>query len=83
MGLPNHPSYPSGHACGAGAAQTAIGALLPEYAAEASRMAAEGAESRLYAGVHYRFDNDTGLTLGRMVARAVLDADRQGTLRRW
>ena len=83
MGHPNHPSYPSGHACGAGAAETAIGALLPEDAAEASRMAAEGAESRLYAGVHYRFDNDTGLALGRTVARAVLDADRQGRLRRW
>jgi hypothetical protein len=83
MGLPNHPSYPSGHACGAGAAETAIGALLPEDAAEASRMAAEGAESRLYAGVHYRFDNDIGLALGRTVARAVLDADRQGRLRRW
>ena len=83
MNLPNHPSYPSGHGCLVGAAETAIGALLPQEAAEASRLATEGAESRLYAGAHYRFDNDTGRALGRTVARAVLDADRQGRLRRW
>ncbi|AMY09568.1 PAP2 superfamily protein [Luteitalea pratensis] len=75
--------YPSGHGCLVGAAETAIGALLPQDAAEASRQATEGAESRLYAGAHYRFDNDIGRALGRTVARAVLDADRQGRLRRW
>jgi membrane-associated phospholipid phosphatase len=83
MGLPNHPSYPSGHGCVAGAAEAVIGELLPQEATEASRLAAEAAESRLYAGAHYRFDNEIGLALGRTVARAVLDADRQGTLRRW
>lgn len=78
--LPNWPSYPAGHACVAGAAAEALGALAPAARAAADRMAAEGAVSRLHAGVHYRFDNDTGLALGRRVARHVLAADARGRL---
>jgi len=36
--------------------------------------------SRLYAGVHYRFDNDVGLELGRQVARFVVAEDSAGRL---
>jgi hypothetical protein len=40
--------------------------------------------SRLYAGVHYRFDNDVGLDLGRRIARYAIQMDEAGTLtRRW
>lgn len=31
--------------------------------------------SRIYAGIHYRFDMNAGLTLGRQVARYALAQD--------
>jgi membrane-associated phospholipid phosphatase len=35
--------------------------------------AAEAAVSRLYAGIHYPFDNDNGLTQGRRIGQVILD----------
>ena len=35
-------------------------------------MADEAAESRLYAGIHYRFDKDAALKIGRQVADLAL-----------
>jgi len=78
VALPNFPAYPSGHACSAGAVAEVMGRLVPAARAEVEEVAAECAVSRLYAGVHYRFDNDVGLALGRRVARHVLAADARG-----
>jgi PAP2 superfamily len=64
VGLPNFPSYPSGHACSAGAFDAVLGHFLPQDRAEFTRIAEEQAMSRLYGGIHYRFDNDGGLALG-------------------
>ena len=36
--------------------------------------------SRLYGGIHYRFDNDIGLALGRAVVRHAVEAERRGVL---
>jgi hypothetical protein len=36
--------------------------------------------SRLYGGVHYRFDNDDGLALGRVVAAHAIAQERAGKL---
>jgi len=38
-------------------------------------MAQEASLSRLYAGIHYRFDFETGLELGRRAAELALAAD--------
>lgn len=73
VALPNFPAYPSGHACTAGAAETVLTAALPGAVDEIREAAWEMAESRLWGGVHYRFDNDAGLALGRSVARTVAD----------
>jgi len=35
-------------------------------------MAEEASLSRTYGGIHYRFDNEDGLQLGRTVASVVL-----------
>ncbi|HNQ54400.1 MAG TPA: hypothetical protein PKG66_03245 [Methanothrix sp.] len=35
-------------------------------------MADEAALSRLYGGIHYRFDNDKGLESGRMIGRVAI-----------
>jgi len=82
--LPNFPSYPAGHACLSGAMAETIGALVPEARSEVTELAEEAAVSRLYAGVHYPFDNETGLELGRRVARYVIAEDAAGRLmKRW
>ena len=73
VSLPNFPAYPSGHACTAGAAEAVLTAALPRAADEVRRAAWEMAESRLWGGVHYRFDNEAGLALGRSVAAYVAE----------
>lgn len=83
VNLPNFPSYPSGHACSAGAFDAVLGHFFPEERAEFTRIAEEQAMSRLYGGIHYRFDNDGGLALGRVVARYVVDQERRGKLNAW
>jgi membrane-associated phospholipid phosphatase len=79
--LPNFPAYPSGHACWAGFLSEVIGHYVPAARDEVRRLAEEAALSRLYAGVHYRFDNDVGLELGRTIARYVIDHEETGKLR--
>jgi hypothetical protein len=72
IGRPNHPSYPSSHACNSGASAYVLGALFPADAERLAAMADEAGESRLYAGIHYRFDKDAGLRIGRQVADLAL-----------
>jgi hypothetical protein len=65
---PNHPSYPSSHGCYSGASAYVLGALFPADAERLAAMADEAGESRLYAGIHYRFDKDAALGIARQVA---------------
>jgi membrane-associated phospholipid phosphatase len=83
VSLPNFPSFPSGHACTAGAFDRVLGHYFPAERAQFTAIAEDQAMSRLYAGVHYRFDNDGGLALGRAVARHVVDQERRGRFNRW
>ena len=64
---PPFPSYVSGHSSTSGAASTVLVAFFPADATRLRAMAEEAAVSRLYGGIHYRSDNEAGLTL---VARA-------------
>jgi hypothetical protein len=83
VGLPNFPSYPSGHACSAGAFDGVLGHFFPQDRAEFTRIAEEQAMSRLYGGIHYRFDDDVGLDLGRVVARNAVEREQRGGLNAW
>jgi hypothetical protein len=49
-----------------------LGALFPADAKRLAAMADEAGESRLYAGIHYRFDKDAGLAIARHVAALAL-----------
>lgn len=75
IGLPPHPSYPSAHSCVSGAHAGALKAFFPREAASIDAMALESSLSRLYGGIHYRFDMEAGLALGNAVARNVLRSD--------
>jgi uncharacterized damage-inducible protein DinB len=83
VGLPNFPSYPSGHACGGGALEAVLARYFPADSAAFARTAGEQAMSRLYGGIHYRFDNDVGLELGRAVGRYAVEQEQRGRLNRW
>ncbi len=72
IGLPNHPSYPSGHSCITAAYATIIASAFPEESARLTAMVEEAGNSRIYAGLHYRFDCTAGQELGRKVAQYVL-----------
>jgi membrane-associated phospholipid phosphatase len=77
FGLPNHPSYPSGHSCVSAAAATVLSHLFPDRAAELQSWVTDAGLSRMYAGIHYRFDITAGRGLGEAVARwAIAHADR-------
>ena len=71
---PPFPSYVSGHSGASGAAATVLSAFFPAEAAQLHGWAAEAAASRLYAGIHFRTDNQVGLALGTSVGRAALAA---------
>jgi len=73
--MPNHPSYPSNHACIDGAVAGVLSAAFPSERSRLDSIAFEGAISRVYAGIHYRFDIETGLALGRAVAAKAMAAD--------
>lgn len=75
IGLPPHPSYPSAHSCVSGAHAGALKAFFPRDAAALDAMATESSLSRLYGGIHYRFDMEAGLALGNAVARKVVRSD--------
>jgi membrane-associated phospholipid phosphatase len=77
IGRPNHPSYPSGHSCVSAAAATVIKAFFPEHAATLDAQVTEAGMSRIYAGIHYRFDITDGQALGRSVAGVALRYDRR------
>ena len=74
VGLPNHPSYPSNHACVSGAAADVLARLFPAQRVALLAMAHQAAESRIDAGIHYRFDMDAGLAIGHAAAEAAFNA---------
>jgi hypothetical protein len=72
IGLPNHPSYPSNHACTGSATGRVLDGLFPDEGGRYFALAQEVAMSRLFGGIHYRIDIDAGLEIGRKVAAKVL-----------
>ena len=75
VSLPNHPSYPSAHSCIDGAFSAVLEAAFPSELGRLEAMAQEASESRLYGGLHYRFDKEAGLALGRAAAAKALAAN--------
>ena len=52
-----------------------LAATFPSEARRLAAVAEESGLSRLYAGIHFRFDMEAGLALGRAVAAKALAAD--------
>jgi membrane-associated phospholipid phosphatase len=69
---PPFPSYVSGHSSTSGAASSVLASYFPKAAPQLRAWAGEAAVSRLYGGIHFRSDNEAGLTVGRKVAKAAI-----------
>lgn len=78
VGLPNHPSYPSGHSCITSAYATVLASAFPEESSRLLAMVEEAGLARIYGGLHYRFDCLVGRELGRRVAENVLRVTEGG-----
>lgn len=89
IATPPFPSYTSGHSTFSGAASAILAALFGDATSfqssqddqpsivrsftSFSQAADEAAESRLYGGIHFRFDNEDGLAGGQSLGRFVVD----------
>jgi hypothetical protein len=72
-GLPNFPSYTSGHSTFSAAAATVLGYLIPSKATQFTDMATEASLSRIYGAIHYRSDCVQGLKCGERVGGFAVD----------
>jgi hypothetical protein len=67
VGLPNFPSYTSGHSTFSAAAAEVLSYLVPNEAGYFRSQMDEAAISRLYGGIHYRSDIEVGKDHGTRV----------------
>lgn len=74
---PNHPSYPAAHACYSSATATMLSHFFPAEAAFIQAKAEEAGMSRMWAGIHFRSDIETGMALGKAAAEKVIEHDQQ------
>ncbi len=74
---PNHPSYPAAHGCASGAFTAVLAHLFPDDAEAITAKGEEGANSRMWGGIHFPSDIKVGLELGRAVAQKVIEHDQQ------
>jgi membrane-associated phospholipid phosphatase len=76
IGLPNFPSYTSGHSTFSAAAAEVLSYLFPEGESDFKAMRDEAALSRLYGGIHYRSDIEVGVESGIKVGSYTLQLAR-------
>ena len=69
---PQHPGYPSGHACASGGMAAVLAYLFPAEAQSFADRAQEAGTSTFDAGIHNQLDISAGLALGQSVGHAVV-----------
>ena len=72
IGVPNFPSFSSGHSTFSAAAASVLSYLFPSGAERFAALRDEAAISRLYGGIHYRSDIERGKEHGDRVASYTL-----------
>jgi membrane-associated phospholipid phosphatase len=71
--LPQHPGYPSGHACASGASGTVLGYIFPDDSSALATMASDAGTSTFDAAIHTQLDVSAGLALGQQVGNNVIE----------
>ncbi|MGE0455596.1 MAG: phosphatase PAP2 family protein [Vicinamibacteria bacterium] len=77
VGLPNFPSYTSGHSTFSAASAAVLSYLFPSEASYFKSQADEAAISRLYGGIHYRADIEVGVDHGNRIGGYTVRFARQ------
>ncbi len=67
VGLPNFPSYTSGHSTFSAAGATLLGYIFPDQASQYASYAREASESRIFGLIHFRIDCEMGLVHGKKI----------------
>jgi hypothetical protein len=75
---PNFPTYTSGHSTISAAAAAVMGEVFPSERDYFVQQSEEAAMSRLYAGIHFRHDDEEGTRVGRLIGDRVVDRMRAG-----
>ncbi len=73
IATPPFPGYPSGHALGAGTTSTVMAYYFPADAKYFQQLAQDCADSRFYAGIHFKTDNETGLQMGKDIGKYIVE----------
>jgi len=73
IATPPFPGYPSGHALGAGTTSSVLSYFFPADEKYFRQLAQECADSRFYAGIHFRTDNETGLQMGKEIGKYIVE----------
>lgn len=74
ISTPPFPGYPSGHAAGAATTSSILEYFFPADAEQFRQYAQDCADSRFYAGIHFRTDNETGLKMGRELGKYIVES---------
>jgi len=72
IAVPNHPSYPSNHACISGSIGLVLDAQFPDQGGRYFAMARQAGDSRVYGGIHYPMDLDAGFAIAKKVSARAL-----------
>jgi hypothetical protein len=76
LGTPNFPGYTSGHSTFSGAAAAVLSYIFPDKSITINQFAKEASESRIYGGIHFRFDSEAGLESGRKIGEQCTNVAR-------
>ena len=80
IGLPNFPSYTSGHSTFSAAAATVLGYVFPDRATEFNDAAKQASDSRVCGLIHFRVDCELGLKHGKAIGEyAVMKGKADGS----
>jgi PAP2 superfamily len=77
LGLPNFPSYTSGHSTFSSGAATILSHIFPQHTTAFQKDAKDASESRIYGGIHFRFDCEVGLEVGRKIGEYTINIARR------
>jgi membrane-associated phospholipid phosphatase len=75
ISIPNHPAYVSNAAIIASAAAVLVGAMFPQEAAYWQYLGEEAGLSRIYGGIHYPSDEQTGAQMGKSIGALAVQRD--------
>lgn len=70
---PPFPGYPSGHALGSATSATVLEYFFPTDGKQFQQLAKDCADSRFYAGIHFRTDNEMGTQMGKDLGKYVVE----------